>query len=176
MSFQGWKKTESIHVDLGVKSVMYYALVFCGKNKSNTLSTLIWKKICLIGNFVGENWWSWRTREQHCFFSLKCFHSLNKFNKTSFDWQERALPQCLLFALTFLVSSCAPFWMRWRLKICSAHTHTIDLEQVGLLYKSPQAWMCYSWHISEVLFCVIESFVNSAGVQYKLQSHHSSRH
>lgn len=61
--------------------------------------------------------------EEHCFFSLKCFHSLNKFNKTSFDWQEGALPQCLLFALTFLVSSCAPFWMRWRLEICAAHTH-----------------------------------------------------
>lgn len=61
--------------------------------------------------------------EEHCFLSSKCFHSLNKFNKTSFDWQESTLPQCLLFALTFLVSSCAPFWMRRRLKICTAHTH-----------------------------------------------------
>lgn len=52
------------------------------------------------------NWWSWGTYDEHCFFSSKCFHSLNKFNKTRFDWQQGALPQCLLFALTFLVSSC----------------------------------------------------------------------
>lgn len=72
-----------------------------------------------------------RAHEGHCFVSLspKCFHSLNKFNKTPCDWQEGALPQCLLFALAFLVGSCASFWTRRRLKICTAraraHTHAL---------------------------------------------------
>lgn len=100
-----------------------YVVLGSSVSKSITVSLFIWwKKKHLIGRFVG-NWCSWRTREEHCFLSPKCFHSLNKFNKTSFDWQESALPQCLLFALTFLVSSCAPFWMRWRLQICAVHTH-----------------------------------------------------
>lgn len=126
---------------------------FSGKNKSNPLSTLIWRKICLIGNFAREKIGG---HEEHMknivVFSPKCFHSLNKFNKTSPDWQETALPQCLLFALTFLVSSCAPFLNEMKAEnLRCTHTHTINSEQVGLLYKSPQHWMCYSWH--SVILC-----------------------
>lgn len=78
----------------------------------------------LIGNVVEESWWSRRTREGRCFFSSKCFHSLNKFNKTGFDWQRGALPQCLLFALAFLVSSCALVLNETKGRKC-ARTHTL---------------------------------------------------
>lgn len=156
--------------------MIYYVLFFNGINKSNTLSTLIWRKICLIGNFVEENWWSRRTHEELCFVSSKCFYSLNKFNKTSFDWQESALPQCLLFALTFLVSSCAPFWMRWRLKICAAHT----LYRLGtsgtFIQVSTGLNVLLMTHFTSVILCHWEFCKLSNGVQYKVQFHHCSCH
>jgi len=150
-------KSEQLMMDHGVRWA----------KKGIHFSTVMWrKKKCLIG--VEENWRSEGTHENIVpFFFPKCFHSLNKFNKTSFDWQESDLPQCLLFALTFLVSSCAPFWMRWRLEICIARTHihtcthTINLEQVRLLCESLQVWMCYLRHISEVLLHLWEFYVFS---------------
>lgn len=133
-------------------SRFFFSSFFCvgGKNKSNTLSTLIWRKFCLLGNFVEENLRSRRTHEEHCFFSSKCFHSLNKFNKTCFDWQESALPQCLLFAITFLVSSCAPFLNEMKTgNVRGMHTHIMELGTSGTFIQvSVGASMCYSWHIS----------------------------
>lgn len=122
----------SVHMDLRVHLL---CSCFVGQNKS--LFTFSRRDICLIGNFVEENWRPRRTREECCFFTSKCFHSLNKFNKTSFDWQEGALPQCLLFALTFLVSSCAPFWMRPKI-VRRTHAHT----------NAPSAWNKWDFYTS----------------------------
>lgn len=111
----------------------------------------------LIGNVVEESWWSRRTREGRCFFSSKCFHSLNKFNKTGFDWQRGALPQCLLFALAFLVSSCALVLNETKGRKCArTHTHTlfIRVKQAGLLPKSRRIFSSAAF---QVLFCAIES-------------------
>lgn len=78
--------------------------------------------------------------KKHCFFSSKCFHSLNKFNKTHYDWQEGALPQCLLFALTFLVSSCAPFF-KWEERL-KTHSHT---QTCAHMLSAWNKWDFYMW-------------------------------
>ena len=168
-----------LFISLGLERERIYSCGFrhyflwTGKYKSNTPSILSMKKNlsdwkpCRGGKSGG--------REEHCFFSPKCFHSLNKFNKTSFDWQESALPQCLLFALTFLVSSCAPFLNETEAANlhCThtlshthshthshshtphthTHSHTLSTRNKWDFYASLRGpWMCYSWQLSEALF------------------------
>lgn len=129
-------------------------VIFGGQN--NSLSTSNWGKerknnSPLIGNFVKESWWSRRTREERCFFSSKCFHSLNKFNKTRFDWQRGALPQCLLFALAFLVSSCAPFLNETKGRKC-ARTHTLYQSETSRTFTQiPLDFLI--GHISSAVLC-----------------------
>lgn len=178
--FRGWKKNESIHMDLGVQLEMFsffflflFFFLFGGKNKSNTLSTLIGRKFCLLGNFVKENLRSRRTHEEHCFFSSKCFHSLNKFNKTSFDWQESALPQCLLFAITFLVSSCVPFLNEMKTGNLRS-THTLWAWNKWDFYTSLR-WgfnVLLMTHFRRCYSASFGVFVGSAVALYKRQSHH----